>query len=114
DAIIGGPDMAEHGWRMLVECLSAGRGISLPALLTATGKGMYGMTSAYTRIRRQFGVEIGRFEGIQEKLAAIGGYAYILEATRNLTASGVDNCTPSVVTAMMKYHMTEMMRVVIN
>lgn len=110
EAIIGGPEQAGNGWRMLVECLSAGRGISLPALSTATGKGMYGITAAYARIRRQFGVPIGKFEGVQEALGRIGGYAYILEAARNLTASAVDHCTPSVVTAMMKYHMTEMMR----
>lgn len=114
DAIIGGPEQAGNGWRMLVECLSAGRGISLPALSTATGKGMYGITAAYARIRRQFGVPIGKFEGVQEALGKIGGLAYILEASRNLTASAVDNCTPSVVTAMMKYHMTEMMRECIN
>ncbi|MES1928673.1 acyl-CoA dehydrogenase [Salinisphaera dokdonensis CL-ES53] len=114
DSIIGGPEQAGKGWRMLVECLSAGRGISLPALSTATGKGMYGITSAYSRIRRQFGTEIGNFEGVQEGLGVIGGYAYILENVRNLTASGVDHCTPSVVTAMVKYHATEMMRTVIN
>ncbi|MES1936252.1 acyl-CoA dehydrogenase [Salinisphaera hydrothermalis] len=114
DAIIGGPEQAGKGWRMLVECLSAGRGISLPALSTATGKGMYGITSAYARIRRQFGTEIGNFEGVREGLGVIGGYAYILENVRNLTASGVDHCTPSVVTAMIKYHSTEMMRTVIN
>ena len=114
DSIIGGPDKAGKGWRMLVECLSAGRGISLPALSTATGKGMYGITAAYSRIRRQFGTEIGNFEGVQEGLGVIGGYAYILENVRNLTASGVDHCTPSVVTAMIKYHATEMMRTVIN
>ncbi|RJS91958.1 acyl-CoA dehydrogenase [Salinisphaera sp. Q1T1-3] len=114
DAIIGGPEQAGKGWRMLVECLSAGRGISLPALSTATGKGMYGITSAYARIRRQFGTEIGNFEGVREGLGVIGGYAYILENVRNLTASGVDHCTPSVVTAMIKYHATEMMRTVIN
>lgn len=114
DSIIGGPEKAGKGWRMLVECLSAGRGISLPALSTATGKGMYGITAAYSRIRRQFGTEIGNFEGVQEGLGVIGGYAYILENVRNLTASGVDHCTPSVVTAMIKYHATEMMRTVIN
>ncbi|MDN5938480.1 MAG: acyl-CoA dehydrogenase [Salinisphaera sp.] len=114
DAIIGGREGIGAGWRMLVECLSAGRGISLPALATATGKGMYGITAAYTKIRRQFGVPIGRFEGVQEALGRIGGYAYALEACRNLTASAVDNCSPSVVTGMMKYHMTEMMRSVIN
>ncbi len=114
DAIIGGPEQAGNGWRMLVECLSAGRGISLPALSTATGKGMYGITSAYSKIRRQFGVAIGKFEGIQEPLGRIGGYAYSMEACRNLTASAVDHCAPSIVTAMMKYHMTEMMRTVIT
>ncbi|ROO29511.1 acyl-CoA dehydrogenase [Salinisphaera orenii MK-B5] len=114
DAIIGGPKQAGNGWRMLFECLSAGRGVSLPALSTATGKGMYGITSAYSRIRRQFGTEIGNFEGVQEGLGVIGGYAYILENVRNLTASGVDHCTPAVVTAMIKYHSTEMMRTVIN
>ena len=114
DSIIGGKEKAGKGWRMLVECLSAGRGISLPALSTATGKGMYGITSAYSRIRRQFGTEIGNFEGVREGLGVIGGYAYILENVRNLTASAVDHCTPSVVTAMIKYHSTEMMRTVIN
>jgi acyl-CoA dehydrogenase len=114
DAIVGGPDKAGKGWPMLVECLSAGRGISLPALSTASGKGMYGITAAYSRIRRQFGTEIGNFEGVQEGLGVIGGYAYILENVRNLTASGVDHCTPSVVTAMVKYHATEMMRTIIN
>ncbi len=110
DAIIGGPDMAGKGWRMLVECLSAGRGISLPALAAASGKGVYGSTGAYSAIRRQFNLPIGRFEGVQEAMARIGGHTYALEACRILTASAVDHCAPSVVTAMMKYHSTEMMR----
>ncbi len=110
DAIIGGPEMAGKGWRMLVECLSAGRGISLPALAAASGGGMMGATGAYCAIRRQFNLPIGRFEGVQEALARIGGNAYTLEASRVLTASAVDHCAPAVVTAMMKYHSTEMMR----
>lgn len=114
DAIIGGPKMAGQGWPMLVECLSAGRGISLPALAAASGKGMYGATGAYTAIRRQFKLPVGRFEGVQEALARIGGLTYTLEAARILTASAVDHCAPSVVTAMMKYHMTEMMRRVLQ
>ncbi len=114
DWIIGGPAMAGKGWRMLVECLSAGRGISLPALAAAAGKMMYRTTGAYARIRRQFKLPIGKFEGVQEVSGRIAGLAYTLEAMRSLTASAVDNCAPSVVTAMAKYHMTEMMRTVIN
>ncbi len=114
DAIIGGPEMAGKGWRMLVECLSAGRGISLPALSTATAKGMYASTTAYSKIRRQFGLPVGRFEGVQEALGRIGGLTYRMEAARNLTASAVQHCAPSVVTAMMKYHMTEAARTILN
>ncbi|MGH6961090.1 MAG: acyl-CoA dehydrogenase [Dongiaceae bacterium] len=111
--IIGGPAMAGKGWRMLVECLSAGRGISLPALATAAGQGSYRMVGAYSRIRRQFKVAIGKFEGVQEATGRIAGHAYTLEAMRILTASAVDHCAPSVVTAIAKYHMTELMRKVI-
>jgi acyl-CoA dehydrogenase len=113
DWIIGGPAMAGKGWRMLVECLSAGRGISLPALAAAAGQVAYRMTGVYCRMRRQFKVAIGRFEGVQEATGRIGGYAYTLEAMRVLTASAVDHCAPSVVTAMAKYHMTELMRKIV-
>lgn len=113
DWIIGGPAMAGKGWRMLVECLSAGRGISLPALAAAAGQAAYRMTGAYARIRRQFKVAIGKFEGVQEATGRIAANAYTLEAMRILTASAVDQCAPSVVTAMAKYHMTEMMRRVV-
>ncbi|SEO96509.1 acyl-CoA dehydrogenase [Aquisalimonas asiatica] len=114
DAIIGGPAMAGAGWRMLVECLSAGRGISLPALATATGKGLYGATGAYTAIRRQFNVSIGWFEGVQEAMGRIGGLTYTLEASRTLTATALDQCSPGVITALLKYHSTEMMRQVVT
>ena len=114
DAIIGGPERAGGGWRMLVECLSAGRGISLPALSSAASKMSYRMTGAWGRIRRQFKMPIGKFEGVQEATARISGLNYKMEAARILTASGVDECTPSVVTAMAKYHMTEWMRTVVN
>ncbi len=119
DAIIGGREMAGKGWRMLVECLSAGRGISLPALSASAGKAGYFATGAYVRIRRQFKMPIGKFEGVQEAMGRIAGYAYQLEAMRTLTASAVDYCQrelhkgPSVVTAIAKYHMTEMMRQVL-
>ena len=113
DWIIGGPAMAGKGWRMLVECLSAGRGISLPALGTAAGQVAYRMTGVYARMRRQFKVSIGKFEGVQEATGRIAGYAYTLEAMRVMTASAVDHCAPSVVTAIAKYHMTELMRKIV-
>ncbi len=114
DAIIGGRDKAGGGWRMLTECLSAGRGISLPALASAASKNAYRMTGAFARIRRQFKLPIGKFEGVQEKTARISGYNYKIEAARLLTASAVDHCTPAVATAMTKYHLTEWMRTAIN
>ncbi|GAA5214582.1 acyl-CoA dehydrogenase [Corallincola platygyrae] len=115
DWIIGGPDYAGKGWRMLVECLSAGRGISLPALSAASGHLAARMTSAYAYVRRQFGLPIGRFEGIQEPMARIGAYAYSLEAHRRMTAGAIDlNMSPSVITAISKYHMTEMARKVVD
>lgn len=111
DFIIGGKDMAGKGWMMLVECLAAGRGISLPALSAAGGKQCYLMTGAYARVRTQFNMPIGQFEGIKEVLAKIGGRAYRLEAMRQFTIAAIDGCgKPSVVTAIAKYHMTEMGR----
>ncbi len=113
--IIGGEVQAGNGWRMLVECLSAGRGISLPALSTATGHLSARTSGAYAALRQQFGVSIGEFEGIQEALARIGGLTYQLEATRILTATAIDQkLSPSVITAIAKYHMTEMGRQTIN
>ncbi|MDP2715839.1 acyl-CoA dehydrogenase [Rheinheimera sp.] len=113
--IIGGPDYAGRGWRMLVECLSAGRGISLPALATATGHLAARMTGAYGYVRQQFGMSIGKFEGVQESLARIGGFTYSLEAMRVMTAGAIDmKLSPSVVTAIAKYHMTEMSRTLMN
>jgi alkylation response protein AidB-like acyl-CoA dehydrogenase len=115
DWIIGGPSFAGRGWRMLVECLSAGRGISLPALGTATGHLATRMTGAYAYVRQQFGMSIGKFEGVQESLGRIGGLTYSLEAMRVMTAGAIDlNLSPSVVTAIAKYHMTEMSRTLLN
>ena len=115
DWIIGGQECAGRGWRMLVECLSAGRGISLPALSAATGHLAAKMTSAYAVVRQQFGVSIGQFEGVQEALARIGGLTYTLESCRLMTAGAIDlKLSPSVVTAIAKYHMTEMGRTVMN
>lgn len=115
DAIIGGKERIGRGWQMLVECLAAGRGISLPALSTATGKHCFRTTGAYAKLRRQFNLPIGKFEGVSTALARIGGFTYLLEATRLLTLTAIDQGhKPAVVTAICKYHMTEMGRHVVN
>jgi acyl-CoA dehydrogenase len=111
DAIIGGVEMAGQGWRMLMECLSIGRAISLPALSTACGKLTYRTTGAYARLRRQFNTSISNFEGIEEALGNIAGYTYVNEASRIMTAGAVDlKIKPSIASAIAKYHMTELAR----
>ncbi|MPW35650.1 acyl-CoA dehydrogenase [Vibrio sp. B1Z05] len=115
DWLIGGADYAGKGWRMLVECLSAGRGISLPALGTSIGHLTAKTTGAYSLVRKQFGLSIGRFEGVAESLGRIGGLAYLLEASRTLTTTALDSGEkPGIVTAIAKYHMTEMGRTILN
>ncbi len=111
DWIVGGSEYAGKGWRMLMECLSAGRGISLPSSSTATGTLAYRTTGAYSILRKQFNTEIGKFEGVEEALARIAGATYQLEATRLMTAGAIDmGIKPSVITAIAKYHMTEAAR----
>jgi len=113
--IVGGQDFAGKGWKMLVECLSAGRGISLPSGATAAAKVAYRATGAYSILRQQFKTEIGKFEGVEEALARIAGATYQLEASRITTAGAVDaGFKPSVVTAIAKYHMTESARALLN
>ncbi|EEX91929.1 acyl-CoA dehydrogenase [Vibrio orientalis CIP 102891 = ATCC 33934] len=113
--LIGGQEYAGKGWRMLVECLSAGRGISLPALGTAMGHLTARTTGAYAYVRKQFGMSIGKFEGVAESLGRIGGLTYLLEATRTLTTTSLDlKEKPGIVTAIAKYHMTEMARTILN
>ncbi|WP_339899047.1 acyl-CoA dehydrogenase [uncultured Gilvimarinus sp.] len=114
DWIIGGPAMAGKGWRMLIECLGAGRGVSLPALSTASGEMSYLTVGAYARIRRQFNMEVGKFEGVQEATAEVAANGYTLEAMRQLVTRGLDSGAPSVMTAMAKYHATELMRTSVN
>ncbi|RUO49581.1 acyl-CoA dehydrogenase [Pseudidiomarina donghaiensis] len=115
DWIIGGQDYAGKGWRMLMECLSAGRGISLPALAAATGHVTERMTGAYAYVRQQFGMPIGLFEGVQAAMGKIGGTNYTLESMRRLTVTALcEGKSPSVITAMTKYHMTEMGRQVME
>jgi acyl-CoA dehydrogenase len=115
DAIIGGPKMAGQGWRMLMECLSVGRCISLPSNANGGAKAGVFATGAYARIRKQFGMPIGRFEGVQEALARMAGFAYIVDAARSVTIAAVDaGEKPAVPAAILKYHCTEMARVVAN
>lgn len=113
--IIGGQINAGRGWEMLVECLSIGRSISLPALGAGASGIAYLTSGAYGRIRRQFHVEIGQFEGIEEKLAEIAGRQYLLNATRLLTLAAVnEGKKPSVASAITKYFNTELARMTIN
>lgn len=115
DWIIGGKEMVGKGWHMLVECLSAGRGISLPALMAASSQVAYRATGAYARIRKQFNLSIGKFEGVAAAMANIVGNTYMIEAARLLTLSALDEkVRPGIVTAIVKYHLTEMGRQVIN
>ncbi|MEY4356789.1 MAG: acyl-CoA dehydrogenase, partial [Pseudomonadota bacterium] len=115
DFIIGGPKMAGQGWRMLVEQLSVGRCISLPSSGTGGGKAAVFATGAYARIRRQFNMPVGRFEGIESVIARMVGLTYTMDAARSVTAGAIDGGEkPSVPSAMLKYHVTEMARQVAN
>ncbi|BAZ94242.1 acyl-CoA dehydrogenases [Thiohalobacter thiocyanaticus] len=115
DQVIGGRDGLGQGWRMLMECLADGRSISLPALATGAGKLCSRATGAYAAVRRQFRQPIGRFEGVAEALARIGGNTYLMEAARDFTCSTLDNGEqPAVVSAIVKYHLTERMRETVN
>lgn len=115
DAIIGGSEGAGNGWRMLMESLAAGRGISLPAQSTGGAKLAFRVASGHAAVRKQFGLPIGRFEGVEEPLARIGGFTYMLEAMRRYTCGGIDQgAKPAVVTAIAKYNATELQRRIIN
>ena len=110
-AIIGGHAGAGQGWRMLMEALSAGRSVSLPAQSAAGAKQIARVAGAYAAVREQFGRPVGRFAGVEEKLAAIGGLAYAMEATRTLVCGAVDaGERPAVVSALVKYLQTELLR----
>lgn len=114
DWIIGGSKMAGKGWKMLMESLSIGRSISLPALSTSCGKLAYRYTGAYARIRQQFNLPLSSFEGIQEALGYIAGYTYTLEACRMMTTGAINQgLRPPIASAIAKYHMTEMARNVV-
>ncbi len=113
--IIGGTQRVGQGWRMLMECLSAGRSISLPASSIGGMKLAARTCGAYSRVRKQFKMPIGKFEGVEEPLARIGAHTYMVDAARRFIALAVDmGEKPSVVSAIIKYHATERGRIVIN
>lgn len=115
DWVIGGRERCGQGWKMMLECLAVGRGISLPALASAISQISLRTTSAYSRLREQFKRHIGKFEGIQGPLAKMAGFSYICEATRSFTATAVDaGHRPSIASAISKYHLTEMARQSVN
>ncbi|WP_051630932.1 acyl-CoA dehydrogenase [Afifella pfennigii] len=114
-AIIGGEAQIGKGWRMLMAALAAGRGISLPSLSSAAASFAARSTGAYARIRRQFNIPIGEFEGVQEHLAQLAGTAYLLDAARQMTCAALDDGHKSgVIAAIMKAHATYRMRESVN
>jgi len=115
DAIIGGTEGAGEGWAMLMDALSAGRGIMLPAQAVGGGKYVARVAGAHAAVREQFGLSIGKFEGVEEPLSRIAGYTYIMDAARHYTNGAVDRGEkPGVVSAIMKYNTTEMQRDLVN
>ena len=115
DFIIGGREMAGQGWRMLMECLAVGRAISLPSMSVGLAQLATRVVSAYGLVREQFGLPIGRFEGIEEPLARIGASAYYMNAALRLTLSAIDSGEhPAVISAIMKAYLTEAGRNVVN
>lgn len=110
-AVIGGPEQVGKGWAMLMSALAAGRGISLPSLAAGGAALCADATGAYARVRRQFGLPIGRFEGVQAPLAEIAANAYLLDAGRTLTTAGLGQGRKlAVLSAIMKCHATEVLR----
>ncbi|MEO6594412.1 MAG: acyl-CoA dehydrogenase [Planctomycetota bacterium] len=115
ETIIGGASGAGRGWQMLMECLAAGRGISLPATATGGAQLVARAVGAYAAVRQQFGLPIGRFEGVEEPLARIAGFTYLMEASRRYVCGALDaGQKPAVVTAIAKYNTTEIWRQIVN
>lgn len=113
--IIGGQEKAGGGWKMLMECLAVGRSLSLPALSTAAAKLSSYATGSYARVRKQFNSPIAKMKGIEEPLARIAGITYMMDAARQMTLQMVDNGEkPAIPSAILKYHLTEGMRTVVN
>ncbi|MFK8068120.1 MAG: acyl-CoA dehydrogenase [Gammaproteobacteria bacterium] len=115
DWLIGGQEYVGKGWSMLMECLAEGRGVSLPALSAGAAKLASRTSGAYSVVRKQFNMSISKFEGVQESLGRIAGLSYMIESARTMTLGALDqHIHPSVVTAIIKYHLTESMRTLID
>jgi acyl-CoA dehydrogenase len=115
DWVIGGQPMLGRGWRMLMECLAAGRGISLPSSATGMAKLAVRAVGGYARVRQQFKTPIGKFEGIEEALTRMGGNLYMMDATRILTAAAIDLAQkPAVISGITKLHLTQRGREVVT
>lgn len=115
DVVIGGKDGVGKGWGMLMDCLAAGRGISLPAQSAGGARLSTFATTAHAAVRRQFGLPIGKFEGVEEPIARIVGFNYMVEALRRFTVGALDKgIKPPVITAITKYNSTEIGRKIIN
>lgn len=115
EQLVGGAAQIGNGWKMLMECLAEGRGISLPSLSVGAGKIASRHTGAYAAVRTQFNMPIGRFEGVEKSLAQIAGLTYQMDAARVLTLGALDiGQKPSVLSAIVKYHLTEKYRTTIN
>ncbi|WEK07217.1 MAG: acyl-CoA dehydrogenase [Candidatus Pseudomonas colombiensis] len=113
--VIGGAEQVGNGWRMLMECLAAGRAISLPSANVGLGKVAVRGTSAYAAMRKQFGLPIGKFEGVQAPLARMAGHLYTCDAVRKVSVASLDaGEKPSVISAIAKYHVTERARAIVN
>lgn len=113
--IIGEKKQIGKGWQMLMSCLGVGRSISLPALSVGSVKMCARTMGAYARVRHQFKLPIGKFEGVKEKLAEIAGQTYICDSAREMTTAAIEEgAKPSVVSAIVKYHLTERARIVVN
>ncbi|MGQ0529453.1 MAG: acyl-CoA dehydrogenase [Panacagrimonas sp.] len=108
DNIIGGPEYAGEGWKMLMQQLAGGRAVSLPAGAVGAAKAVAAATGAYSMVRQQFGLPIGRMEGVEEKVGRIAGLSFMLEASRVFACSAIDNGQqPPVVSAVLKAYTTE-------
>ncbi len=115
DWIIGGVAQAGQGWKMLMQSLATGRAISLPALSVGAAKFISRNSGAYARIRTQFNLPIGSFEGIEEPLARMTGLTYLMDAARHVTCAALDEGEkPAVISAILKYQLTESMRRIVN
>lgn len=115
ESIIGGAQMAGQGWRMLIEQLSVGRSISLPSIATGGAQMAVFTTGAYARVRRQFNMPVGRFEGVEAVIARMTAHSYIMDAARSVTIAAIDNgARPAVPAGILKYHLTELGRRVAN